>query len=159
MNNSITQQEIWNGTGGQGWVLSQDLLDLTYQPLEALLADAVSSASARRVLDVGCGTGATTVAIQRRLGVDGSCVGIDLSEVMIDAARARAEREGSAATFVCADAQTHLFEPASVDMVVSRFGVMFFSDPVRAFANLRSAAVEGGACAASSGAAPRRIRS
>ena len=139
-NSSTDQKEIWNGTGGQGWVTSQALLDRTFKPLEDLLTDTVSSALARRVLDVGCGTGATTVAIARRLGTDGSCLGIDLSEAMIDAARARAERDGVTASFVCSDAQTYPFASASVDMIISRFGVMFFSDPIRAFTNLRSAA-------------------
>ncbi|HEX4954652.1 MAG TPA: methyltransferase domain-containing protein [Thermoanaerobaculia bacterium] len=119
------------------------MLDLTYKPMEVLLVDAVSEASARRVVDVGCGTGATTVAVARRLGADGSCLGIDLSEAMIDAARARAERDGVSATFLCSDAQTHVFEAATVDMIISRFGVMFFDDPIQAFANLRGTAANG----------------
>jgi SAM-dependent methyltransferase len=64
---------------------------------------------------------------------------------MIAFARARAEREGTPASFIRADAQTHAFEPASFDMISSRFGVMFFTDPVRAFANLRRAARNGAA--------------
>ena len=95
---------------------------------------------AGRVLDVGCGTGSTTLAVARRLGAKGRCIGIDISEPMIAAARARAEREGTPASFIRADAQTHAFEPASFDMIISRFGVMFFDDSVRAFANLRRAA-------------------
>ena len=83
------------------------------------------------VLDVGCGTGSTTLAVARRLGASGRCIGIDISEPMIAAARARAEREGTPATFICANAQIHAFEPASFDMIISRFGVMFFDDPVR----------------------------
>ena len=78
---------------------------------------------------------------------------------MIAAARARAEREGSPADFICADAQSHAFEPASFDTIVSRFGVMFFDDPVRAFANLRRAADGRAGCGSSPGAAPRRTRS
>jgi SAM-dependent methyltransferase len=137
---STDQGGIWNGTGGRGWVTAQDLLDRTFEPLQALLVDAVRGASAKRVLDVGCGTGATTVAVARELGASGSCLGIDLSEVMVDAARARAEREGVPARFICSDAETFAFERASVDMVISRFGVMFFVDPTRAFENLRRGA-------------------
>ncbi len=92
------------------------------------------------MLDVGCGTGGTTLAVARRLGTLGHCTGIDISEPMIAAARARAEREGTPASFIRADAQEHLFAPASFDMILSRFGVMFFDDCVRAFANLRRAA-------------------
>lgn len=136
----MNQSQIWNGTGGQGWVMSQSLLDHMFQPFEDLLVDAVSVASPRHVLDVGCGTGATTVAIARRLDGDSSCVGIDISQPMIAAARARAEKDGVTASFICADAETHGFDAASIDMIVSRFGVMFFNDPVRAFANLRGAA-------------------
>jgi SAM-dependent methyltransferase len=106
----------------------------------------VARAGARRVLDIGCGTGATTLAIARHLGASGSCTGADISAPMIASARERAAREGLAtARFVCADAQTHAFEPASADAIVSRFGVMFFADPVAAFANLRRAAAPGAA--------------
>src|SRR4029453_15134155 len=77
------------------------------------------------------------------LGANGTCTGIDISNPMIAAARARAEREGTPATFIVADAEDHPFEPASFDMFISRFGVMFFDDVVRAFANLRRAATDG----------------
>jgi SAM-dependent methyltransferase len=95
------------------------------------------------VLDIGCGTGSTLLAVSRRLGAKGRCTGIDISEPMLAAARARAEREGTPARFIRANAQLHAFEPASFDMLISRFGVMFFDDPVRAFANLRRAARHG----------------
>lgn len=142
---STDQGSIWNGPGGRGWVEAQALLDQTFKPLEVLLADAVAEAPARRILDVGCGTGATTVAVARRLGEDGTCLGIDLSEEMIAAARARAEREGVSVTFICSDAQTYRFVAPAVDMIISRFGVMFFDDPIQAFANLRGAAADGAA--------------
>src|SRR5690349_20047033 len=114
-----------------------------FKPLEDLLVDAVVAGSPRRVLDVGCGTGATTLAVSRRLGANSECVGIDISEPMLDAARLRAEREGTPARFIRADAQSYEFEPPSFDAIMSRFGVMFFDDSVRAFANLRRAARAG----------------
>jgi SAM-dependent methyltransferase len=129
----------WNGLAGNAWVESQALLDGMFQPFEAMLVGAVSAGSAGRVLDVGCGTGSTTLAIARLLGAQGSCIGVDISEPMIAAARIRAAEENSPATFVCDDAQSHAFEAASVDMIVSRFGVMFFADFVQAFTNLRRA--------------------
>jgi SAM-dependent methyltransferase len=135
-----SQAKLWNGAGGRAWVETQPLLDHMYKPIEALLVDAVSARRRRRVLDVGCGTGGTTVAIQRALGADGYCVGIDISEPMIAAAQARAEQGGIDARFVCASAQDHKFEAGTFDAIVSRFGVMFFDDPDRAFANLRHAA-------------------
>ena len=139
------QMEIWNGRSGRAWVESQTLLDDLFKGFEALLVDAVAAVHARRVLDVGCGTGATSLAIARSLGTDGTCTGLDVSEPMLALARARAEREGLRIRFIRADAQTYTFEPASFDMLVSRFGVMFFDDPVEAFANLRRAAAPGAA--------------
>lgn len=134
------QAALWNGASGHAWVELQELLDQILEPFKDLLVDAVAARSARRVLDVGCGAGATTLAVAR-LGA--TSVGVDISDPLIEAARARAEREGVAATFLRADAQTHDFEPASFDAIISRFGVMFFDDFVRAFANLRRAASDG----------------
>ncbi len=135
----------WGGRRGQAWVEAQELLDRLFQPFEALLVDAVVTVAGRRVLDIGCGTGSTTLAVARRLGADGGSVGVDISAPMIVAARARAEREGVPATFVRGDAQAYAFEPTSFDTIVSRFGVMFFDDSVRAFENLRRAAQDGAA--------------
>ncbi|HEY1302678.1 MAG TPA: class I SAM-dependent methyltransferase [Vicinamibacterales bacterium] len=134
------QRKLWNSLGGRAWVEAQGALDRLFKPFEDLLVESVGAKSRRQVLDVGCGTGSTTLAVARLLGAKGRCTGIDLSEPMIAAAQARAEHEHNPARFICADAQTYDFEPASVDMIMSRFGVMFFADPVVAFANLRHAA-------------------
>lgn len=129
------QATLWNGPAAQAWVDSQALTDRVFRPLEDALVEIVSRGA--RVLDVGCGTGSTTIAAATR---SGHAVGVDVSAPMIEAARLRAEREGAPATFVVADAQTHAFEPAAYDLVLSRMGVMFFDDPVQAFGNLRRAA-------------------
>jgi ubiquinone/menaquinone biosynthesis C-methylase UbiE len=134
------QTALWNGPAGRGWVEAQGVLDRMLGPFEDLLVEAVAAGPGGRVLDVGCGTGSTTLAFARLLGSNGHCTGVDISEPMLALARARAERDGATATFVRADAQTHAFEPASFDMLVSRFGVMFFDDFVAAFTNLRRAA-------------------
>jgi ubiquinone/menaquinone biosynthesis C-methylase UbiE len=133
------QIELWNGTAGQAWVDRQESLDRLFAPFERRLADVAAERNAQRVLDVGCGTGATTLAVARRLGAQAACTGVDISEPMIALARERAQREGLNARFVVADAQAHAFPAASFDLIVSRFGVMFFEDPVAAFANLRRA--------------------
>lgn len=137
------QAALWNGPAGRAWVETQDLLDHMFRPLQDRLVEAASLQSTSRVLDVGCGTGSLTLAVGRLIGASGRCTGIDISHPMIVAATARAEREGVAASFICADAQAHGFAPAGFDRIVSRLGVMFFKDPVRAFANLRCAATSG----------------
>ena len=138
------QAALWNGGGGCAWVESQELIDRVLAPLETLLIDAGTFEAGARVLDVGCGTGTTTLAAARRTRA-GLCIGVDISEPVIAAARARAEREHARARFICADAQSHAFDPASFDAIISRFGVMFFADSVAAFANLRRAARAGAA--------------
>ena len=95
-------------------------------------------------LDVGCGTGGTTLALARRLGHGARCTGIDIAQPAIASAQAHARQEGLAMDFVCADAQRHRFAPGTFDVIMSRFGVMFFDDPVAAFANLRGATRAGG---------------
>lgn len=140
---SDEQATLWNGVAGRAWVEAREVLDQMFQPLQDLLAEAVavrsSTLSTRRVLDVGCGTGSTTLAVAQLLGANGRCTGIDISDPMIAAARARAEHAGMRVSFICANAATHALEPASFDMVISRLGVMFFDDPVAAFGNLRRA--------------------
>jgi SAM-dependent methyltransferase len=133
------QHGLWNGIGGRTWVDLQELLDQLLSPFEELLVAAVPAGSNARLLDVGCGTGQTTIAFARRLGEASQCVGVDISEPMITLARARAEKERTPPKFILADAQTHAFEPRSFDIVSSRFGVMFFDDPIQAFVNLRRA--------------------
>lgn len=134
------QAKRWNSSAGCAWVEAQQMLDRTLQPFEDLLVAEISASKARWVLDVGCGTGSTTRAAARLTGASGAAVGIDISEQMIDAARMLAEQERLPATFLCADAQQYPFGPQKFDMIMSRFGVMFFEDFVQAFANLRSAA-------------------
>jgi SAM-dependent methyltransferase len=138
------QSALWNGASGEAWVREQKLLDTSFVNFEQVLVDEVSRTGARRVLDVGCGSGATTLAIARHLGTAGTCTGIDISAPLIELARARAGRESVRAGFLLADAQTHEFADADYDLAVSRFGVMFFEDPVAAFANLRGAMRSGG---------------
>jgi SAM-dependent methyltransferase len=138
----INQSALWNGRAARAWIDSQEMLDRLFKAFEDRLVAEASALASPRVLDVGCGTGSTTLAVARMLGAKGHCFGADISEPMIEVARARAEREGNPAHFVCADVQTHAFEPASVDLLTSRFGVMFFPDPVAAFKNLRRAATD-----------------
>ncbi|WP_171013736.1 class I SAM-dependent methyltransferase [Chitinivorax sp. B] len=134
------QTKLWNGPAGHAWINMQALLDQLFKPFENLLVEAVVRNAGHKVLDVGCGTGGTTLAIASRLGTNGYCTGIDISEPMIATAQLRSERDNTPASFICANVQAHKFEPACFDMIISRFGVMFFDDPVQAFSNLKHAA-------------------
>jgi SAM-dependent methyltransferase len=140
---SNAQENLWNGTAGRAWVDAQETLDEMLEPFADLLVQAVAATYGGSVLDVGCGTGGTTLAVARQLGEKARCVGIDISGPMIDAARARAEREGVQTSFIRADAEAYAFERGRFDAIISRFGVMFFDDFVEAFTNLRRAARPG----------------
>ena len=140
------QTAIWNGDAGNAWVEAQALLDYMFKPIETMLVDALAAEHHQQVLDIGCGTGCTTIAASRLLGTKSDCTGIDISEQMIATAKVRAERESLTTTFICADAQSYLFKPESFDLIISRFGVMFFDDPVAAFRNMRHAARNNAEC-------------
>jgi SAM-dependent methyltransferase len=137
------QAILWNGCAGQAWVDAQELLDQMLAPFEQLLVETIPAESNACVLDVGCGTGSTTLAVARKLGARGTCEGIDISAPMIAAAQARAAHAGTTVRFVRANAENHAFAPERFDHIISRFGVMFFEDSVRAFKNLRGAAQPG----------------
>ncbi|HEX8620495.1 MAG TPA: class I SAM-dependent methyltransferase [Allosphingosinicella sp.] len=139
------QAALWNDRAGRGWAELSDMLDRLLEPFVPMLLDAIGPVAGRRILDVGCGAGALTLAAAER---GGRGLGVDISAPLVEAARARAGRRGLAgADFVEADAQTHAFAPSSFDAIVSRFGVMFFADPVAAFRNLRAAAAPAAALA------------
>ncbi|WP_156753968.1 class I SAM-dependent methyltransferase [Actinokineospora pegani] len=129
---------LWNSEAASPWVELDHLVGAMFQPFEEMLVGAAAAGRPRSVLDVGCGTGGLAVAIARETGA--SCVGVDVSSAMVAAARERARRAGVDVEFVEADAQVHQFDADGFDLVVSRFGVMFFADPVAAFANLRKGA-------------------
>jgi SAM-dependent methyltransferase len=134
------QAALWNGASGSSWVEMQDVLDRLLAPFETFLSKEAFPGEGGRVLDVGCGAGTTTIAMARRLGPMGLCVGVDISEPLLRVAKERAIAEKlGAAAFVEADAQIYPFEPGRFDSVMSRFGVMFFDDPQTAFVNIRRA--------------------
>lgn len=133
--------EIWNGAAGRAWVEAQSVLDEMFSGIADHLTGQAVSLGARDVLDVGCGAGATTLQIAEATG---RCTGVDVSAPLIEHARRRAGVSDAAARFILDDAQTHAFETGAFDLIVSRFGVMFFTDPKAAFANLRRAARAGG---------------
>jgi SAM-dependent methyltransferase len=152
------QAKNWNEVSGRIWVEMQPVLDKMFAPLEPILIDAVLSGNpdGDSVLDIGCGAGATTMAAARRLGQNGKCLGVDISAPLVKRANERAAESGiSTARFQVGDAQTHEFDPQSFDAAISRFGVMFFEDPIAAFINIRSALRENGRLAFLAWRSPR----
>ena len=146
---SPTQHDLWNGAAGRAWVELQEPLDEMFAPFTDLLVQTAETRRGGRVLDIGCGTGTTTPAIADAVGATtpadavGStapATGVDISEPMLELAKQRARSHRRDAHFICADAQHHRFDHNSYDLVVSRFGVMFFADPAAAMANIRTAA-------------------
>lgn len=136
------QIEYWSEKAGPEWVAEQSRLDDTVSEFGDIVLERAAIEAGQSVLDVGCGTGQTTVAAARASD-GGHVLGVDVSRVMLEAARRRAADVGVVAEFVEADAQVQAFDP-SFDHVISRFGVMFFEDPTAAFANLLRAARSGG---------------
>ncbi len=134
------QAEHWNtGEGIAHWISNHARYERMHAPFTAMILGAVGLRPGGNVLDVGCGCGGTTLAAAR-LVAPGQATGLDLSAPMLARARADAEASGlDNVLFVQGDAQVHPLEPARFDAVLSRFGVMFFDDPVAAFANIRSA--------------------
>ncbi|WP_062355874.1 class I SAM-dependent methyltransferase [Herbidospora yilanensis] len=131
------QAEAWNGYEGAHWAAHHDRYNAVNDAFNPFLLDAVRPGD--RVLDVGCGTGRTTRLAARTAA---SALGIDLSGPMLATARELAS--GGNVDFVQGDAQVHPFPDSSFDLVVSRFGIMFFGDPVAAFANIGRALAPGG---------------
>jgi SAM-dependent methyltransferase len=141
---NVDQAEHWNSSDDVGhWVTSQDQYDGLLEPFNEILVAGAAIERTDRVLDVGCGCGATSRAAARA-AVEGRVHGVDLSRDMLARARELAGADGlTHVTYEEADAQVHPFGD-TFDVVVSRFGIMFFSDPVAAFANLRHATTPDG---------------
>jgi SAM-dependent methyltransferase len=146
---NVAQRAEWNGETAVEWVRLQDRYDRMLSPWMDLLAERAAVEEGERVLDVGCGCGATTLDAGARCGPSGAAVGVDLSTPMVARAGERAVAAGLAhVRFEVGDAQEADFGDATFDVVISRLGVMFFDDPVAAFANLRAAVRPGGRLAA-----------
>ncbi len=141
------QIAYWNDVAGAKWVANQDRLDRLLAPLTDALLAAAAPAPGERVLDIGTGCGDLALRVAERVGSRGHVTAIDISRPMLAHADARCQRlpagDRAAIDWREADAMTHRFAPEA-DLLVSRFGVMFFEDTLRAFTNLRSAMRPGG---------------
>lgn len=133
------QLAFWNGSGGHTWVARQEHTDITFAPVSEALMALAAPCAGERVLDIGCGCGATTLELARAVGNTGSVAALDISAPMLAEGRARAQTAGIAnVDWLQIDAATATL--GRFDLLVSHFGVMFFGHPVAAFANMRRAA-------------------
>jgi SAM-dependent methyltransferase len=130
------QVAYWNGPVGERWRARQQDQDTLLAPISDLLLQRAAPRAGERVLDVGCGCGFTTIELARRVMPGGRVLGIDISGPMLERARERAPA-GLPVEFIEADVTAYGFEPAAADLLFSRFGVMFFAEPQKSFANMR----------------------
>lgn len=141
---NVGQATAWDGEEGEHWTEHADRYDAAVRRYDSYLIDAARLAEDDRVLDVGCGAGVSTrdaASVARA----GRALGIDLSARLVEEARRRSQRVGLTNTeFVQGDAQVHPFESEVFDVAISRFGAMFFVDPVAAFANVARTLHPGG---------------
>jgi len=138
-------RRYWNEVAGPRWVERQAMQEARNVEMLAMLLQAAAPAPGERVLDIGFGTGVTTVPFAEAVGPTGHLTGVDISRPMLEATQRRIAEHGLAnVELLLADAQVHPFPPAGFDLVTSRLGVMFFADPTAAFRNLLAALKPGG---------------
>ena len=130
------QIAYWNGPAGQRWLDRQQTQDALLAPTAEVLLDRAAPRVGESVLDIGCGCGATSIALAQCVAPTGHVLGIDVSSPMLGRAR-QLTPLGLPVEFALADATVYPFETGQADLLCSRFGVMFFADPVRSFANMR----------------------
>lgn len=138
------QAAFWNGAMGQTWVDTQVITDEMLIPAADLLVAEARELNPQRVLDIGCGNGTTTRAIATALPDAQEVTGIDISEIMMTHAQALSDASGDKARFIAADAASFDYAPGRYDLIVSRFGCMFFGDQVAALRQLRAATADNG---------------
>ena len=143
MSDNADQITYWNDTAGAKWVAGQRRLDRLFTPLTQTLIRAAAPRPGERVLDVGCGCGETSLLVAAAIGPDGGVLAVDLSRPMLAHAATRVDPASAPISWLQGDAMVHAFAPEA-DLVISRFGVMFFADQLAAFSNLRRGLKRGG---------------
>lgn len=132
------QIAYWNAASGRKWAEDADKMDAMMREMADAAIAAASPAPGETVIDVGCGSGGTTLLLADAVGAHGHVLGIDVSHPMLEVARARAGGRENV-SFLEADASSHVFHGRGADLIFSKFGVMFFADPEAAFRNLHQA--------------------
>jgi SAM-dependent methyltransferase len=126
----------WNGPGGERWVSHQRMQDALLAGVAERLMEHAAARDGETVLDIGCGAGTTSIALARQVAPDGRVLGVDVSAPLLERARQHVPA-GLPVEFALGDATVFPFAPGGADLLFSRFGVMFFADPARSFANMR----------------------
>ena len=131
------QGKYWNEKPGQSWVRHDVSMNERLSSISDILFEGIDTAGCHIGLDIGCGAGSTTKRLHEMLGPHSKVTGLDISEKLLNLAKT--EKKNEHLEFVQADAQSFTFDKQETDIAISRFGVMFFENPVKAFENIRSA--------------------
>lgn len=138
----LQQAEFWNGPRGQQWAKNEARYDAMFRPFQGALLASCAGEAATRIVEIGCGTGATALAVARA-HPEAEVWGVDISRPILEKARLLC-REEPRIRLVEADAQRYVFPEGYFDLALSQFGVMFFPEPVAAFHNIKGALRPGG---------------
>jgi ubiquinone/menaquinone biosynthesis C-methylase UbiE len=142
---NAAQIEFWNSAASRAWADQHERMDRAVAEVTKALLELAAPQPGEHVLDIGCGSGTTVLELAARVGPDGHVLGADIAEQSVARARERIATSGLRhAEVIVADVSSQAFEPNSFDLSFSRFGVMFFSDPATAFANVRRVMKPGG---------------
>ena len=135
------QGQYWNEAPGQSWVNNDTAMNERLQNISDILFEGIDVNGCKNGLDIGCGAGSTTRRLATIMGNQATVTGLDISEKLLTLARSQSDSLGK--FFLQADAQSYTFEPEGFDLAISRFGVMFFENPLKAFQNIKSAIQKG----------------
>ena len=135
------QGQYWNEAPGQSWVRNNTAMDERLETISNILFEDLDASGCNNGLDIGCGAGSTTRHLAKIMGNQSRVTGLDISEKLLTLARSHPGISGK--IFLQADAQSFTFDPAGFDLAISRFGVMFFENPSKAFLNIKSAIQKG----------------
>jgi ubiquinone/menaquinone biosynthesis C-methylase UbiE len=137
---NASEVQYWNSARTRPWADEYEAIDRLFAGLTRVALDHAAPKPGERVIDIGCGSGSTVLELAARVGRSGYVLGADVSKPSVERARERIAAAGlRQAEIMLCDVSTHMFAANSFDLVFSRFGVMFFSDPVSTFANIRKA--------------------
>ena len=145
----------WNSPATRVWATEHARIDAIFAPVLAAALGAAAPQPGEKVMDIGCGSGTSVLALARAVGPEGRVVGVDVATESVAVAQRRIAEAGLAqASVLLGDAASQPFPPGGFDLLFSRFGVMFFPEPVAAFRHLRAALRPGGRLCAAAFRAP-----